>query len=131
MGLLSLIRDNPKTGEGGMPGRVDDVVGRMSAPNEHGVAGAELCKTIENTAYLIPFGLFDLVPHDSENHPDTLRIAIPEWSNILIHRGTIPPHSKGCVLVPDEIERWLATHVRPKVVAGEKWQILIHEPPKA
>lgn len=130
MGLLSLVRDNPKTGEGGMPGRVDDVVGRMSAPNDHGVPGANLCETVENVKYLIPFGLWDLVLHDSENHPETIRIDIPGWSNVLIHRGDLPTQSKACVLVPKEIEDWLRDNVRRRIALGERWQLLVHEPPK-
>lgn len=123
MGFISIVRDNPKTGEGGMPGRTDDIIGRMY------VNVKTFCSTVENTKYVIPHGVWALKRHDSDKHPNTLLLDIPHWSNILIHRGTIPPHSLGCVLVPKSAEDWLAKNVLPTLDAGEEWWAIVHELP--
>ena len=55
----------------------------------------------------IPQGLYNVIPHDSEDHPNTYRLlATPDRFNILIHNGNyaskVGSHESdtlGCILV--------------------------------
>ena len=57
--------------------------------------------TLENADYIIPVGIYPVSvtysPRFQKNLP--LIDKVPGRSGIRIHTGTIPEHSKGCVLV--------------------------------
>ena len=71
--------------------------------------------TLENSDYIIPDGTYPVSvtysPRFQKNLP--LIDKVPGRSGIRIHTGTIPEHSKGCVLVSAAMEKeltakWLA-----------------------
>ena len=57
--------------------------------------------TLENSDFLIPAGSYPLDLTFSPKFKKQLPIIenVPEREGIRIHRGSIPEHSKGCVLV--------------------------------
>lgn len=68
-----------------------------------------LCDTIENTDYLIPALTYEVGVTMSPKFKRLLPILrrVPERDGIRIHRGTLPKHSKGCILVPPHMEQAL------------------------
>ena len=59
------------------------------------------CHTLENADFLIPEGTF---PLEMSFSPRFQRFTpeikdVPERDGIRIHMGTVPEHSKGCILV--------------------------------
>ena len=75
------------------------VYGTMTLPFEQPIE----CTTLENADYLIPAGTYPLKmtfsPRFNKLMPEIC--DVPGRSGIRIHKGTIPEHSKGCVLVTD------------------------------
>ena len=57
--------------------------------------------TLENADYLIPAGTYHLVRTFSPKFKKQLPLLedVPDREGIRIHRGSIPEHSKGCILV--------------------------------
>ena len=58
-------------------------------------------QSLENAAYLIPEGTYEVKrtwsPKFKKFLPELL--DVPNRSGIRIHRGTLPDHSKGCILL--------------------------------
>ena len=56
--------------------------------------------SLENADYLIPEGTYkvDYTWSPKFKKPTPELVDVPERSGIRIHRGTIPEHSKGCIL---------------------------------
>lgn len=96
MMIITLIR-NHQTGKA--------VTGQLSVPfskvplkeDESDYSG----DTLENADFLIPEGMYPLditwSPKFKKNMPEIK--DVPDREGIRIHRGTIPEHSTGCVLV--------------------------------
>ena len=57
--------------------------------------------TLENADYIIPAGTYHLVRTYSPKFKKQLPLLedVPDREGIRIHRGSIPEHSKGCILV--------------------------------
>ena len=57
--------------------------------------------TLENADYIIPAGTYHLVRTYSPRFKKQLPLLedVPDREGIRIHRGSIPEHSKGCILV--------------------------------
>ena len=81
------------------------VVGLMTIPFSHiPVKDDErdaTVATLENADYIIPAGTYHLARTWSPKFKKLLPIVenVPDREGIRIHRGTIPEHSKGCILV--------------------------------
>lgn len=74
------------------------VKGTITIPFEDGERSFE---TLENADYLIPAGTYPLRLTWSPKFKKVLPLIdeVPDREGIRIHRGTVPEHSKGCVLV--------------------------------
>ena len=74
-----------------------------------------ICNTLENADYMIPALVYRVQVTKSPKFKRLLPefVQVPGRSGIRVHRGTLPEHSKGCILVSPYIEqqltsRWLA-----------------------
>ena len=74
-----------------------------------------ICDTLENADYLVPALIYKVQVTQSPRFKRLLPILIqvPGRSGIRFHRGSLPEHSKGCILVSPYMEqqltsRWLA-----------------------
>ena len=74
-----------------------------------------LCDTLENADYLIPALIYKVQVTQSPRFKRLLPVLVqvPGRSGIRFHRGSLPEHSKGCILVSAGMEqsltaRWLA-----------------------
>ncbi len=74
-----------------------------------------ICDTLENADYLVPALIYKVQVTQSPRFKRLLPILIqvPGRSGIRFHRGTLPEHSKGCILVSASMEqsltaRWLS-----------------------
>ena len=74
-----------------------------------------ICNTLENADYLIPALVYKVQVTQSPRFKRLLPILIqvPGRSGIRFHRGTLPEHSLGCILVSPHCEqtltaRWLS-----------------------
>ena len=88
-------------------------------------------KSLENADYIIPAGIYPVERTFSLKF-QKMRLEIqdvPDRSGIRIHRGTIPEHSKGCVLLDMEGMANLDVlfNQRNKYFEDEKIQIEITE----
>ena len=74
------------------------VRGRMSIPTPEGPFETD---TLENAPFLIPAGTYPLELTWSPKFAKLLPqiMDVPDREGIRIHRGTLPEHSTGCVLV--------------------------------
>jgi hypothetical protein len=69
--------------------------------------GKQICLTCElpwddnaPDASCIPAGNYQVIPHNSPDHPNTWEITgVPGRSGILIHNGNVETQSLGCILV--------------------------------
>ena len=74
-----------------------------------------ICDTLENADYLIPALVYKVQVTQSPKFRRLLPclVQVPGRSGIRVHRGTLPEHSKGCILVSPHCEqtltaRWLS-----------------------
>ena len=65
--------------------------------------------TLENADFLIPAGTYPVENTWSPKFKKFLPLIkdVPDRDGIRIHKGTIPEHSKGCILVSQEKEHLL------------------------
>ena len=77
--------------------------------------GAQEVATLENTDYIIPAGTYPVRVTWSPKFKRMLPLLlnVPGRSEIRVHRGTRPEHSRGCILVSAAMEqeltaKWLA-----------------------
>ena len=88
-------------------------------------------KSLENADYIIPAGTYPVERTFSLKFQKMLPEIqdVPDRSGIRIHRGTIPEHSKGCVLLDMEGMACLDVlfNQRNKYFEDEKIQIQIME----
>ena len=68
-----------------------------------------ICDTLENSDYLIPALIYRVAVTQSPRFKRLLPILqqVPGRTGIRFHRGTLPEHSKGCILVSAEKEQVL------------------------
>ena len=74
-----------------------------------------ICDTLENADYLIPALVYRITVTQSPKFKRLLPLInqIPGRTGIRVHRGSLPEHSKGCILVSAANEqlltaKWLA-----------------------
>ena len=79
------------------------VRGQMTLPifERDGSLGQRTVPTLENADYIIPAGIYRVERTFSPKFRKTLPevLNVPDRYGIRIHRGTIPEHSTGCILV--------------------------------
>ena len=89
-------------------------------------------KTLENADYIIPAGTYPLERTFSLKFQKMLPEVqnVPERTGIRIHRGTIPEHSQGCILLDMAGMAYLDTlfNQRNTYYEDEKIQIQIIDP---
>lgn len=62
--------------------------------------GVFLCDTLENPAYLMPFGIYQMrITYSPKFKSELPEIYVPKHSGVRIHAGNYVKDSKGCVLV--------------------------------
>ena len=68
-----------------------------------------ICGTLENAEYMIPALIYRLQVTQSPRfkRPLPILMQVPGRTGIRFHRGTIPEHSKGCILVTADNEKRL------------------------
>lgn len=73
-----------------------------------------ICDTLENADYMIPALIYRITVTQSPKFKRLLPFInqVPGRTGIRVHRGVLPEHSKGCILVSAENEkkltaRWL------------------------
>lgn len=68
-----------------------------------------ICSTLENADYLIPALVYKVAVTQSPKFKRLLPVLeqVPNRTGIRIHRGAHPKHSKGCILVPRQMEHAL------------------------
>ena len=74
-----------------------------------------ICDTLENADHLIPALIYKVQVTHSPKFKRLLPLLsqVPGRSGIRFHRGSLPEHSKGCILISASMEqsltaRWLA-----------------------
>jgi hypothetical protein len=74
-----------------------------------------ICDTLENADYLVPALIYKVQVTQSPKFKRLLPLLsqVPGRSGIRFHRGSLPEHSKGCILISASMEqsltaRWLA-----------------------
>ena len=62
---------------------------------------AHVLPTLENAQYIIPEGKYELAMTWSPRYKKKMPLVccVPGRSGIRIHTGTVPEHSKGCILM--------------------------------
>ena len=82
------------------------VTGLLTVPAETGFCRADMIvPTLENADFLIPAGTYPLdltwSPRFKKLMPEVL--DVPDREGIRIHLGSVPEHSQGCILVPNQL----------------------------
>ena len=74
-----------------------------------------ICDTLENADYLVPALIYKVQVTKSPKFKRLLPLLsqVPGRSGIRFHRGSLPEHSKGCILISASMEqsltaRWLS-----------------------
>ena len=86
-----------------------------------------LCDTLENADYLVPALIYKVAVTQSPKFKRLLPILqqVPGRSGIRIHRGTIPEHSLGCILVSPYMEQTLTARFLSEQSAHEETRLEI------
>lgn len=86
-----------------------------------------ICYTLENADYLIPALVYKVQVTQSPRFKRLLPILIqvPGRSGIRFHRGTLPEHSKGCILVSPHCEQTLTARWLSEQTAKEETRLEI------
>lgn len=95
--LIKLTRNKPSG---------NAVAGLLTVPAETGFCPADMIvPTLENADFLIPAGTYPLdltwSPRFKKLMPEVQ--DVPEREGIRIHLGSVPEHSQGCILVPNQL----------------------------
>ena len=97
MTIITLTRNKPDRSNS------KAVTGQMTFPifERDGSLGQRSVPSLENADYLIPAGTYPVERTFSPKFRKTLPeiLNVPDRSGIRIHRGTLPEHSLGCVLL--------------------------------
>ena len=74
-----------------------------------------ICDTLENADYLVPALIYKVQVTQSPRFKRLLPVLqqVPDRTGIRFHRGSLPEHSKGCILISASMEqsltaRWLS-----------------------
>lgn len=98
------------------------------------VNGTYLCNTLEDTVRLltmekkipgktaIPAGRYKVIVNKSPKFERDLPrlLDVPHFDGVLIHRGNIPEHTEGCILVGEN-------KVKGKVINSTKYELKLVE----
>ena len=86
-----------------------------------------ICDTLENADYLIPALIYRVAVTQSPkfHRPLPILIQVPGRSGIRFHRGTLPEHSKGCILVSASMEQSLTARWLSEQTAKEETRLEI------
>lgn len=98
------------------------------------VNGTYLCNTLEDTVRLltmekkipgktaIPAGKYKVIVNKSPKFKRDLPrlLDVPHFEGVLIHRGNIPEHTEGCILVGEN-------KVKGKVINSTKYELKLVE----
>lgn len=86
-----------------------------------------ICNTLENRDYLIPALIYKVQVTLSPKFRRLLPclVQVPRRSGIRVHRGILPEHSKGCILVSPHCEQTLTARWLSEQTAKEETRIEI------
>lgn len=98
------------------------------------VNGTYLCNTLEDTVRLltiekkipgktaIPAGKYNVIVNKSPKFKRDLPrlLDVPHFEGVLIHRGNLPEHTEGCILVGEN-------KVKGKVINSTKYELILVE----
>ena len=91
-----------------------------------------ICDTLENADYLVPALIYKVQVTQSPRFKRLLPILIqvPGRSGIRFHRGSLPEHSKGCILVSANCEQTLTARWLSEQTAKEETRLEICRAPR-
>ena len=91
-----------------------------------------ICDTLENADYLVPALIYKVQVTQSPRFKRLLPILIqvPGRSGIRFHRGSLPEHSKGCILVSAHCEQTLTARWLSEQTAKEETRLEICRAPR-
>ena len=91
-----------------------------------------ICDTLENADYLVPALIYKVQVTQSPRFKRLLPILIqvPGRSGIRFHRGSLPEHSKGCILISASMEQSLTARWLSEQTAKEETRLEICRAPR-
>ena len=86
-----------------------------------------ICDTLENADYLVPALIYKVQVTQSPRfkRPLPILLQVPGRSGIRFHRGSLPEHSKGCILVSAYAESSLTARFLAEQTAHEETRLEI------
>lgn len=89
-----------------------------------------ICDTLENADYLVPALIYKVQVTQSAKFQRLLPLLeqVPCRSGIRFHRGSLPEHSKGCILVSPHSEQALTARFLAEQSAHEECRLEICNP---
>ncbi len=86
-----------------------------------------ICDTLENADYLVPALIYRVTVTQSPKFRRLLPLLnqVPGRTGIRVHRGTLPEHSKGCILVSPHCEQTLTARWLSEQTAKEETRLEI------
>ena len=89
-----------------------------------------ICDTLENADYLIPALIYRITVTQSPKFKRLLPLInqVPGRTGIRVHRGSLPEHSKGCILVSPHCEQTLPARWLSEQTAKEETRLEICNP---
>ena len=86
-----------------------------------------ICDTLENADYLIPALIYRITVTLSPKFKRLLPLInqVPGRSGIRFHRGSLPEHSKGCILISASMEQTLTARWLSEQSASEETRLEI------
>ncbi len=91
-----------------------------------------ICDTLENADYLVPALIYKVQVTQSPKFHRLLPVLVqvPGRSGIRFHRGSLPEHSKGCILVSAHCEQTLTARWLSEQTAKEETRLEICAAPR-
>ena len=86
-----------------------------------------ICDTLENADYLVPALIYKVQVTQSPRfkRPLPILLQVPGRSGIRFHRGSLPEHSKGCILISASMEQSLTARFLAEQSAHEETRLEI------
>ena len=86
-----------------------------------------ICDTLENADYLVPALIYRVAVTQSPRfkRPLPILLQVPGRSGIRFHRGSLPEHSKGCILISASMEQSLTARFHAEQTAHEETRLEI------
>jgi hypothetical protein len=134
MAYYKLIRNNfssvsPESNSGkAVHGTLCQVEHRYSgSAGEYKEYLTPICETIENADYLIPALIYRVQVTNSPKfkRPLPVLLQVPGRTGIRFHRGSLPEHSKGCILISASMEQSLTARWLSEQTASEETRLEI------